>query len=140
MQFERRDLFLSHSKDQCKKSLFLPFPTLAKDIIWTPFYTKSLDGEGCESVQTQLTLHLVLMFYEAKFIRSCSQVKLSRQGKAFSIKDLRLYTLSLFSTPHSQYESIHKEMQKLFSHLRTLQSDKDCSLFFASFLFKFHIV
>lgn len=33
---------------------------------WTLFKTRFLGGEGCECVQTQLALHLMLMFYETQ--------------------------------------------------------------------------
>lgn len=64
MQFERGDFFLSHSKEQVKQTFFLLFSTIAKDIIWTSFQMKSLDGAGYEYAQTQLALHVVLLFYE----------------------------------------------------------------------------
>lgn len=83
---------------------------------------KSLDGEWCEDAQTQLALHLVLLFYEIQGY-NILLLGLSCQEKGkLSLSETWDFKLSLHSeTPHFQYESI-EEMQKLFSYLRTPRS------------------
>lgn len=68
---------------------------------------KSLDGEGCEYAQTQLALHVVLLFYEIQGYNILLLGLSCQEGEKLSLSETWDFKLFLHSeTPHSQYESI----------------------------------
>lgn len=73
-------------------------------------------GEGCESVQTQLALHLVLMFYEEQGYNILLLGLSSQDGGKLSLSETWDFKLFLhLETPHSIWKHLEGDAEVIFT-------------------------